>query len=84
MLEATRNRLEALAAFDGTIELGDDPGNGEIIIRLPFPTLPAAAENVYESLLDIDDRRCEECGRYVAAGLTDGLCPGCQKRGRER
>ena len=78
-LEATRNRLTLLAAFDGEIGLEGDLGTEEIVIRLDFNNRPEAAEAAYNLLLDIEDDRCADCGRYEATDLKAGLCSRCYK-----
>ncbi|MBW1860326.1 MAG: hypothetical protein JRI70_09720 [Deltaproteobacteria bacterium] len=54
-LEATRNRLNELAKYDGKISLEGDMGTEEIVIRIPFYNAPDAAEAVYNSLVDIEE-----------------------------
>lgn len=80
-LEATRNRLSSLAAYPGEITIEGEHQN-EIVIRLPFGEYDEGApeaEAAYNALLDIEDDRCEECGKYSPRPLTWGLCLQCAR-----
>jgi len=79
-LEMTRNRLKHLAKFNGEITIEGEYQN-EIVVRISFGdgTTSIYAEKIYNNLLDIEDERCENCGRYCPEGLNDGLCEDCWK-----
>ena len=74
-LEMTRNRVRCLTVFSGEITLEGECQN-EIVIRIPFQP-GIGAEIAYNHLLDVEDDRCENCGRYDVKGLIDGLCTKC-------
>ena len=59
-LDVTGNRLALLSAFDGDIGLEGDMGTEEIVIRLNFHNQPDLAEDVYNSLVDAGDIRCND------------------------
>lgn len=80
-LEMTRNRMQILGEHIGEITIEGEHQN-EIIVRIPFgdaANASWAAEKIYNSLLDIEDERCDNCGRYCPEGLIDGLCEDCWK-----
>lgn len=79
-LEMTRNRLLKLADYAGEIRLGGDMGTEVIEITIPFYDRPQEAEAAYNALLDVDDTRCDECGRYIPQGLCWGMCLQCAKK----
>lgn len=79
-LEMTRNRLSNLAMYEGEITIEGEHQN-EIVIRIPFGEYNEGApeaESAYNALYDIEDDRCQECGRYTPESLKDGLCWKCR------
>lgn len=78
-LEMTENRMKKLARYRGEITTEGEHQN-EIVVRISFGdsnNARYAAEDVYNTLLDIVDDRCETCGRYCPEGLIGGRCEEC-------
>lgn len=78
-LEMTRNRMKRLGEHIGEITIEGERQN-EIVVRIPFgddDNASYVAEKVYNNLFDIEDDRCENCGRYCPEGLIGGLCEEC-------
>lgn len=85
-IEMTRNRLKNLAKHEGEITIEGEHQN-EIVIRIPFGEYDEGkqeTENAYNALFDIEDDRCQECGRYQAEGLKNGLCNDCLTKDYDR
>lgn len=79
-IEMTRNRLKNLAIYEGEITIEGEHQN-EIVIRIPFGEYNEGApeaEGAYNALYDIEDDRCQECGRYTPESLKAGLCWHCR------